>query len=129
MRRALVLVTLLSLAPLGEAVAQLTYGQCADRARDRFMRGQVDPTIGRDRALEAYTADLRECARIDAQTRAYDARQGQQRLDQQRTEQQVDQQRLDQQRLDQQRYNQQLDRRRLDQQRARQRDDMLRNQR
>ena len=130
MSRRFLWLALLLAVPLGDAAAQaLTYGQCADRARDRYVRGQANPTIGADRALEAYTADLRECARIDADNRAHDQRQ-QQQLDQQR----LDQQRADQQRLDQQRYDQQLDQRRLDQQRldqqrARQRDDQLRYQR
>jgi hypothetical protein len=121
MTRALVVIALLALAPLGEAAAQMTYGQCADRSRDRYMRGQVNPVIGPDRALEAYTGDLRECVRIDAQNRGHDARADQQRVDQQRS----DQQRYEQQRLDQQRDDQQ----RLDQLRARQRDDMYRNRR
>jgi hypothetical protein len=122
-------LAVLALLPLGDAAAQTTYGQCADRARDRYMRGQVDPVIGPDRALDAYKGDLRECVRLDAQNRTSEAkrdqRQDQQRLDQQRQDQQLEQQRLDQQRLDQQRADQQ----RLNQLRARQRDDMLRNQR
>ncbi len=125
-------VALFVLIPLGEATAQvMTYGQCADRARDRYIRGQVDPTIGADRALQVYTGDLRECARLDAEMRARDTRQDQQRVDQQRRDQQLDQQRADQQRLDQQRTEQRLDQQRLDQQRddalrQRQRDDARR---
>ena len=80
-------LALLALAPLGDAAAQaLSYGQCADRARDRYMRGQADPAIGAERALSAYTADLRECARVDADTHARDARR-----DEQRREQELDQ--------------------------------------
>jgi hypothetical protein len=119
-RAQLGVLALLALTPLGEAAAQMSYGQCADRARDRYMRGQVNPVIGPDRALEAYTGDLRECARIDAQSRAHDAR-----IDQQR----VDQQRWEDQRIEQQREQQRVDQQRLDQLRARQRDDMLRNRR
>ncbi|MBI3517588.1 MAG: hypothetical protein HY060_26445 [Proteobacteria bacterium] len=128
-------LALCALMPVGEAAAQMTYGQCADRARDRYMRGQVDPVIGPDRALDLYRADLRECVSIDAQNRRHDTRVDQQRTDQQRLdqqrseaqriEQQRDQQRAEQQRLDQQRADQQ----RLDQLRARQREDMLRNRR
>ena len=116
MTRALAVIALLALAPLGDAAAQIGYGQCQDRARDRLMRNQVNPAIGRDRALDAYTADIRDCQRMDAQNRASDTRTDQQRLEDQR----LDHQRLDQQRLDQQR---------LDQQRTRQRDDMYRNRR
>jgi hypothetical protein len=99
----------------------MNYGQCQDRARNLLMRNQADPTIGRDRALDAYAAEINACQRQDAQQRARDARVEQQRLDQQR----LDDQRFEQQRLDQQRVEQQ----RLDQLRARQRDDMLRNRR
>ncbi len=120
------------------------YGQCQDRARDRLVRGQVDPAIGPDRALNAYMADFHECQRLDAAAKARDTRDDQQRVDQQRFDQQrrdhqIDQQRADQQRLDQQIDQQRADQQRLDQQRsdqqrldrqrARQRDDMLRNQR
>ena len=107
MRRALALAV--ALWPLADAAAQ-NYGQCQDRARDRLMRDQQNRAIGPDRALNGYMADIQDCQRQDAQERARDTYQDQQRFDQQR---------LDQQRLDQQR---------LDQQRARQRDDMLRNQ-
>jgi hypothetical protein len=124
MRRALAFA--LALWPLADAAAQ-GYGQCADRARDRMVHDQLDPAIGYQRALDGYTADLRQCAQRDAEQRARDQqrddqRAAQERLDQQRYEQQADQQRLDQQRYDRQRQDQQ----RLDQQRQRQRDDMLR---
>jgi Skp family chaperone for outer membrane proteins len=98
------LAGLLALLPLGDAAAQIGYGQCQDRARDRLDRDQRNPTIGLDRARSAYQADMQECVRIDARERARDVQQDdQQRLDQQREQQQRDQQRLDQQRQEQQR--------------------------
>ena len=156
--RASVVAFLLALGAAGDAVAQqMTYGQCADRARDRYMRGQVDPVIGPDRALDIYRADLRGCVDMDARNRTHEGRVDQQRVDQQRASQQrIDQQRDDQRRLnqrldllrDQQRLDQRLDQerrddqrleilrdeqryeqQRLDQLRARQRDDMNRNRR
>ena len=129
MRRVLALA--LALWPLADAAGQ-GYGQCADRARDRMVHDQLDPAIGYQSALDAYTADLRQCAQRDAEQRAREQQRDDQRaldhrLDQQRWGQQADQQRLDQQRLDQQRLDQQrLDQQRLDQIRQRQRDDMLR---
>ena len=89
-RRARGVLALLALLTASEAAAQMNYGQCADRARDRYMRGQVDPAIGSERALQSYTADLRVCADQDARNRAHDARADQQRLDQLRARQRDD---------------------------------------
>ncbi len=89
-----VLIALLIVAPLGDAAAQIGYGQCQDRARDRLERDQRSPAIGLDRARSAYQTAMQECVRIDAKERARDV-------------QEDDQRRLDQQRLDQQRLQQQ----------------------
>lgn len=105
MKRLAFLVVLCALAPLGDAAAQIGYGQCQDRARDRLERGQKNPTIGVDSARRTYQADMQECVRIDARERARDRteddemRREQQRLDQRRDEQQRQRQ-LDQQRRD-----------------------------
>ncbi|HUA55236.1 MAG TPA: hypothetical protein VMB81_23850 [Candidatus Sulfotelmatobacter sp.] len=119
--RAIVGGVLLAAISIGDAAAD-DYGQCLDRARDRLARGQVNPAIGPDRALNAYMADFHECQRLDADAHARDQRLEQQRIDQQRADQQrLDQQRLnqqlDQQQADQQRWNQQLDQQRWNQQR------------
>src|SRR4051794_6805684 len=98
------LMALLIVVPLSEAAAQIGYGQCQDRARDRLERDQRTATIGLDRARSAYQTDMQECVRIDAKERARDIQQSdQQHLDQQRLDQQREQQRLDQQRQEQQR--------------------------
>ena len=107
-----VLIALLIVAPLGDAAAQIGYGQCQDRARDRLERDQRSPAIGLDRARSAYQTAMQECVRIDAKERAHDVREDdQRRLDQQREQQRLDQQRLDQQRLQQQQQQQQRNRR------------------
>jgi hypothetical protein len=108
----LVLMALLVFAPLADAAAQIGYGQCQDRARDRLERDQRNPTIGRDRARAAYQTDMQECVRIDARERARDVQEDdQRRVDQQREQQRLDQQRLDQQRLQQQQQQQRNNRR------------------
>jgi len=114
-------VALLAAIGIGSATAD-DYGQCVDRARDRLIRGQQNPAIGPDRALNAYMADFRECQRLDAQSHVHERRDEQQRIDQQRTDQQRwnqerDQRQADQQRWEQQRLNQQRDQQRWDQQR------------
>ena len=108
----IILVVVVALLPLADAAAQIGYGQCQDRARDRLERDQRNPTIGRDRARSAYQTDMQECVRIDAKERARDVQQDDQRhLDQQREQQRLDQQRLDQQRLQQQQQQQRNNRR------------------
>lgn len=95
------LLAAMMLVPMTGAVAQMDYGQCQDRARDRLERGQNNPSIGRDRARSTYTADMQECVRMDARERARDVREDdQRRTDQQRQEQRLDQQRRDRQRDD-----------------------------
>ncbi|MBV8166354.1 MAG: hypothetical protein JO021_06140 [Alphaproteobacteria bacterium] len=102
----------LALLPLGDAAAQIGYGQCQDRARDRLERDRNNPSVGLDSARSRYQSDMQECVRIDAKERARDIQQDdQQRLDQQREQQRLDQQRLDQQRLQQQQQQQRNNRR------------------
>jgi hypothetical protein len=102
----IVLLALLVLAPLGQAAAQIGYGQCQDRARDRLERDQRNPSIGLDRARRGYQTDMQECVRIDARERARDVQEDdQRRVDQQREQQRLDQQRQEQQRLQYQQRN------------------------
>jgi hypothetical protein len=105
----LTFAAVLALLPLGDAAAQIGYGQCQDRARDRLERDQRNTAVGTDRARSAYQADMQECVRLDARERARDTRED-------------DQHRADQQRQDQQRQDLQ----RQEQQRQRQRDEQRR---
>jgi hypothetical protein len=126
MRRVVGLV--LVLWRLADAAAQSHYGPCIDRARDRMERDWNNPAVGPDRARSAYIADIQQCTRLDAQERARDAHEEDQRTDQQRLDQQrVDEQRQDEQRQDQRIDQQRADQKRLDQQR-RQREEWLRQQ-
>jgi hypothetical protein len=123
MRCVVGLVLVLALWPLTDAAAQSHYGPCIDRARDRMERDWNNPAVGPDRARSAYIADIQQCTRLDAQERARDAHEEDQRTDQQR----LDQQRVDEQRQDQRIDQQRTDQKRLDQQR-RQREEWLRQQ-
>lgn len=124
----------LALWPLADAAAESHYGQCADAARDRLERDWNNAAIGPDRARNAYIGDVQRCTRLDAEERARDAQQDEQRAEQRQDQQRADEQRLDEQRLDGQRLDQRIDQqradqRRLDQQRLdRQRDESLRQQ-